>query len=170
MQAAIWDISTTDLADEGKCLPPHPLGTVAEPDGELVDEVQAQIISTTCIQLLEDLHNLRTQVGIIDFKMKVFTQSVVNVTVFNLPSAEASFSKRFSKMSNLSNKNLARVCFPPTSNKNPDSLSYTHQFVRDPPDLWHFVRTECERYLSEVVIHIVVAVQLYDQDQLPGRL
>lgn len=51
----------TDLADEGKGLPPHPLGTVAEPDGELVDEVQAQVISTTCIQLLEDLYNLKTQ-------------------------------------------------------------------------------------------------------------
>lgn len=51
----------TDLADEGKGLPPHPFGTVAEPDGELVDKVQAQIIGPTCIQLLEDLYNLRTQ-------------------------------------------------------------------------------------------------------------
>ena len=42
-------------------MPPDPLGTVAEPDGEFVDEVQAQIIGPTCIQLLEDLYNLRTQ-------------------------------------------------------------------------------------------------------------
>lgn len=90
MQAAIWDISTTDLTDEGKRLPSHPLGTVAEPDGELIDEVQAQIISTTCIQLLEDLHNLKPQVGITDFKIKVSTKSMVNVSVFNLSSAEAS--------------------------------------------------------------------------------
>lgn len=47
--------------------------------------------------------------------------------------------------------------------------SSTYQFVRDPPDLWDFVRAKCERYLSEVVIHVVVAVQLYDQDQLPGK-
>lgn len=51
----------TDLTDEGKGLPSHPFRTVAEPDGELVDEVQAQIIGTTCIQLLEDLYHLRTQ-------------------------------------------------------------------------------------------------------------
>lgn len=44
----------------------------------------------------------------------------------------------------------------------------TYQFVRDPPDFWDFVRAECERYLSEVVIHVIVAVQLYDQNQLPG--
>lgn len=59
----------TDLADEGKGLPSHPLGTVAEPDGELVDEVQAQIIGPTCIQLLEDLYNLRTQEVIIHLKI-----------------------------------------------------------------------------------------------------
>lgn len=43
----------------------------------------------------------------------------------------------------------------------------THQFVRDPSDFWHLVRAERESYLSEVVVHVVVAVQLYDQDQLP---
>lgn len=59
----ISELSSTDLADKGKSLPPHPLGTVAEPDGELVDEVQTQIIGTTCIQLLEDFYNLRTQEG-----------------------------------------------------------------------------------------------------------
>lgn len=52
----------TDLTDEGKGLPSHPFRTVAEPDSELVDEVQAQIIGTTCIQLLKDLYHLRTQV------------------------------------------------------------------------------------------------------------
>lgn len=51
----------TDLADEGEGLPPHPLGTVAEADGELVDEVQAQFVGSTRIQLLEDLHHLRTR-------------------------------------------------------------------------------------------------------------
>lgn len=55
---AVSELSATDLADEGKSLPAHPLGTVAEPDSELIDEIQAQVISTTCIQLLEDLHNL----------------------------------------------------------------------------------------------------------------
>lgn len=55
--------------------------------------------------------------------------------------------------------------FTPNPKKSPP---YTHQFVRDPPDLGDLVRAECERYLSEVVIHVVVAVQLYDQDQLPG--
>ncbi len=54
-------MSTTDLADEGEGLPPNPLGTVAEPDGELVDEVQAQVIGPTCIELLQDLYNLRAQ-------------------------------------------------------------------------------------------------------------
>lgn len=49
----------TNLADESKGLPPHPLGTVAEPDGELVDEVQAQVIGPTGIQFLENLHHLR---------------------------------------------------------------------------------------------------------------
>lgn len=48
----------TDLADEGKGLTTHPLGTVAEPDGELVDEVQTQVIGTACVQLLEDLYDL----------------------------------------------------------------------------------------------------------------
>lgn len=43
---------TTHLADEGKGLPPHPLRTVAEPDSELIDEVQAQIVCPTCVQLL----------------------------------------------------------------------------------------------------------------------
>lgn len=51
---------STDLADEGKGLAPHPLGTVAEPDCELIDEVQTQVISTTRVQLLEDLYDLRT--------------------------------------------------------------------------------------------------------------
>lgn len=55
------EIRASYLADEGKGLPPDPLGTVAEPDGEFVDEVQAQIIGPTCIQLLEDLYHLRTQ-------------------------------------------------------------------------------------------------------------
>lgn len=54
-------ITTTDLADEGKSLPPNPLGTVTEPGSEFIDEVQTQIIGTTRIQLLEDLYNLRTQ-------------------------------------------------------------------------------------------------------------
>lgn len=31
------------------------------------------------------------------------------------------------------------------------------------------IRAEGESDLSEVVIHIVVTVQLYDQDQLPGE-
>lgn len=51
---------STDLADEGKGLAPHPLGTVAEPDCELINEVQTQVISTTRVQLLEDLYDLRT--------------------------------------------------------------------------------------------------------------
>lgn len=50
---------STDLADEGKGLAPHPLGTVAEPDCELINEVQTQVISTTRVQLLEDLYDLR---------------------------------------------------------------------------------------------------------------
>lgn len=54
------DVISTDLADEGKGLAAHPLGTVAEPDCELIDEVQAQVISTTRVQLLEDLYDLRT--------------------------------------------------------------------------------------------------------------
>lgn len=70
---AISELSTTDLADEGKSLSPHPLGTVAEPDSELIDEIQAQVISTTCIQLLEDLHNLRIQ--------KVAIKSAVNLNI-----------------------------------------------------------------------------------------
>lgn len=53
-------ISLPDLADEGKGLAAHPLGTVAEPDCELIDEVQTQVISTTRVQLLQDLYNLRT--------------------------------------------------------------------------------------------------------------
>lgn len=44
----------------------------------------------------------------------------------------------------------------------------THQLVRDPPDIGDLVGAESECYLSEVVIHVVVAVQLDDQDQLPG--
>lgn len=48
----------TDLADEGKGLPPHPLGAVAKPDSELIDEVQAQIICSACIEFLQDLYNL----------------------------------------------------------------------------------------------------------------
>lgn len=52
------EFKSTDLADEGKGLAPDPLWTVAEPDGELVDEVQTQVISTACVQLLEDLYNL----------------------------------------------------------------------------------------------------------------
>lgn len=50
----------TDLTDEGKGLAANPLGTVAEPDGELVDEVQTQVIGTACVQLLEDLYDLGT--------------------------------------------------------------------------------------------------------------
>lgn len=48
----------THLADEGEGLPPHPLGTVAEPDGELVDEVQAQVVGAGRVELLKDLHHL----------------------------------------------------------------------------------------------------------------
>lgn len=33
---------------------------MAEPDSELIDEVQTQVISATRVQLLEDLYNLRT--------------------------------------------------------------------------------------------------------------
>lgn len=33
------EMSITHLADKGKGLPPHPLGTVAESNSELVDEV-----------------------------------------------------------------------------------------------------------------------------------
>lgn len=73
----ISELSSTDLADKGKSLPPHPLGTVAEPDGELVDEVQAQIVSATCIQLLEDLYNLRTQEG--ETHLKVEFKTAVNL-------------------------------------------------------------------------------------------
>lgn len=46
--------------------------------------------------------------------------------------------------------------------------SLTHQFVRDPSDLRDLVGAQRERNLSEVVIHVVVVVQLYDQDQLPA--
>lgn len=53
-------VISTHLADEGKGLAAHPLGTVAEPDCQLIDEVQAQVISTTRVQLLEDLYDLRT--------------------------------------------------------------------------------------------------------------
>lgn len=74
-------MNTTDLADEGKGLPPHPLGTVAEPDGELVDEVQAQIISTTCIQLLEDLYNLQAQEVTPQFKYRFLILTVGKATV-----------------------------------------------------------------------------------------
>lgn len=49
----------------------------------------------------------------------------------------------------------------------PNETLETHQLVRNPPDLWHLVRAEGESYLPEVVVHVVVAVQLYDQDQLP---
>lgn len=63
---------TTDLADEGKGLPTNPLRTVTEPDSEFIDEVQAQIISTTCIQLLEDLYNLITQEATTQFKNEVY--------------------------------------------------------------------------------------------------
>lgn len=48
------------------------------------------------------------------------------------------------------------------------AAAFTHQFVRDPSDLRDLVGAERESYLSEVVIHIVVVVQLYDQDQLPA--
>lgn len=44
----------------------------------------------------------------------------------------------------------------------------THQLVRDPSDLRDLVGAERESYLSEVVIHVVVVVQLNDQDQLPA--
>lgn len=43
----------------------------------------------------------------------------------------------------------------------------THQFVGDPPHFWHFVRAKIQCDLSEVVMHIVVAVQLNDHDELP---
>lgn len=52
--------ANTDLADEGKRLPPHPLGTVAEPHGQLIDELQAQVISPAGIQLLQNFHHLTT--------------------------------------------------------------------------------------------------------------
>ena len=67
-------IRVTNLADESKGLPPHPFGTVAEPDGELIDEVQAQVIGPTGVQLLENLHNLSAHEEItqsIHFKVKV---------------------------------------------------------------------------------------------------
>lgn len=48
------------------------------------------------------------------------------------------------------------------------AAAFTHQFVRDPSDLRDLVGAERESYLSEVVIHVVVVVQLYDQDQLPA--
>lgn len=41
------ELNDTDLADEGEGLPSHPFGTMTEPDGELIDKVQAQVISTT---------------------------------------------------------------------------------------------------------------------------
>ena len=52
--------NSTDLADEGKGLPPHPLGTVAEPYNELVDEIQTKVMSSASVQLLEDFHHLIT--------------------------------------------------------------------------------------------------------------
>lgn len=55
--------ASTHLADEGEGLPPHPLGTVAEPDGELVDEVQAQVVGAGRVELLKDLHHLRARGG-----------------------------------------------------------------------------------------------------------
>lgn len=35
------NVNITDLTDEGESLPPNPFGTVAEPDGEFVDKVEA---------------------------------------------------------------------------------------------------------------------------------
>ncbi len=43
----------------------------------------------------------------------------------------------------------------------------THQFIGDPPHFWHFVRAKIKCDLSEVVIHIIVAVQINDQEELP---
>lgn len=60
-RAVTLEMSITHLADKGKGLPPHPLGTVAESNSELVDEVQAKVISPASIKLLQDLHHLRTQ-------------------------------------------------------------------------------------------------------------
>ena len=58
----VWPVKNkyiTHLADECKGLPSHPLVTMAESDYELVDKVQAEVISSTCIHLLENLHHLR---------------------------------------------------------------------------------------------------------------
>lgn len=60
-RAVTLEMSITHLADKGKGLPPHPLGTVAESNSELVDEVQAKVISPASIKLLQDLHHLRTR-------------------------------------------------------------------------------------------------------------
>lgn len=60
-RAVTLEMSVTHLADKGKGLPPHPLGTVAESNSELVDEVQAKVISPASIKFLQDLHHLRTQ-------------------------------------------------------------------------------------------------------------
>lgn len=43
----ILEPSFTNQADEGKDLPPHPRGTVEEPDSELAGEAQTQITGTT---------------------------------------------------------------------------------------------------------------------------
>lgn len=43
----------------------------------------------------------------------------------------------------------------------------TYQFIGDPPHFRHFVRAKVKCNLSEVVINIIVAVQLNDQDELP---
>lgn len=53
--------NSTDLAYEGKGLSSHPFGTVTKPDGQFIDKIQAQIISTRSVQLLQDLHDLETQ-------------------------------------------------------------------------------------------------------------
>lgn len=46
----------------------------------------------------------------------------------------------------------------------------SYQFVGDPPHFRHFVRAKVKCDLSEVVIDIVVAVQLNDQDELSEHI
>lgn len=46
------------LTDESKGLASHPLRTMTELDNKLVDKVEAQLMVSTGVQLLQDLHHL----------------------------------------------------------------------------------------------------------------
>lgn len=93
------EMSITHLADKGKGLPPHPLGTVAESNSELVDEVQAKVISPASIKLLQDLHHLRTQ----ELTSESLRKKKKKSTFFSLCSASKRKSQSiFSMIMNLS--------------------------------------------------------------------